>query len=133
MIAPDSTFLANDDTGRKRSASDVGVAELQAQVELLAAENRRLQVALELRERALNAMDSGFLIIDTQERHRPIVFANRSMEMQTGYSQSELIGIPAEILNVRDADLDNLRGVRDAMRAGREHRTELRCRRTDGT
>jgi PAS domain S-box-containing protein len=115
------------------SVPDASATDLQAQVELLAAENLRLQSELDLRNRALNAAASGFLIIDVQQRHRPIVFANRAVERQTGYAHDDLVGVPAEILNVRDADLDNLKSVRDAMRAGREHRTELRCLRKDGS
>ncbi len=119
--------------GTAPSVGAPSAADWRAQVDLLAAENLRLQAELDLRDRALNTATSVFLIIDVQKRRRPIVFANYSIEKQTGYTQSELIGAPAEIFNIRAADFDKLMAVRDAMRAGREHRTELRCRRKDGT
>jgi PAS domain S-box-containing protein len=133
MYRPNVNSVAPTDSVEQPAGRRADASDLQSQVDLLAAENLRLQAELELRDRALNATASGFLIIDIQQRHRPIVFANRALGRQTGYSISELVGVPAEILNVRDADLDSLKEVRDAMRAGREHRAELRCRRKDGS
>jgi PAS domain S-box-containing protein len=104
-----------------------------ATLDELRAENARLRQALQLRNCALDAASSGFLIIDMLRPGRPIVYANRALTQRTGYTLEELIGAPSSILTPREPNEERVLQVRDAMREGREIRIELQTARKDGS
>jgi PAS domain S-box-containing protein len=102
-------------------------------IDELRAENARLRQALQLRNCALDAASSGFLIIDMLRPGRPIVYANRALTQRTGYTLEELIGAPSSILTPREPNEERVLQVRDAMKDGREIRIELQTARKDGS
>jgi two-component system NtrC family sensor kinase len=104
-----------------------------ASIDELRAENARLRQALQLRNCALDAASSGFLIIDMLRPGRPIVYANRALTQRTGYTLEELIGAPSSILTPREPNEERVLQVRDAMKEGREIKIELQTARKDGS
>ncbi len=98
----------------------------------LRAECNRLEQALKLRNCALDAASSGFLIIDMQRRGRPIVYANRALVQRTGYSMEELIGMPSATLTPAEHNPEKVLQIRAAMQAGREIRIEILSARKNG-
>jgi two-component system NtrC family sensor kinase len=102
-------------------------------MEELRAENARLRQALQLRNCALDAASSGFIIIDMLRPGRPIVYANRALTQRTGYTLEELIGAPSSILTPREPNQERVLQVRDAMKDGREIKIELQTARKDGS
>jgi PAS domain S-box-containing protein len=102
-------------------------------IDELRQQNRFLRRELQLRNCALDAASSGFLIVDMRQRGRPIVFANRALAQRTGYSVQELIGANSKILTPSTPNGSRALAVRDAMREGRELSTEMQTARKDGS
>ena len=93
-------------------------------VEELRSECVRLHQALHLRNCALDAATSGFVIIDMQRRGRPIVYANRALVQRTGYSFDELIGMPSATLTPVNHNQERALQIRDSMQAGEQLRPQ---------
>jgi len=110
-------------------------ARLQLEVVLEAevAVRLRLQRDLELRNCALNAAASHFLVLDMQQHGWPIVFANRAVLRDYGYTPEEVLGRSASSFIDAQSSTIQLQQIDEAMRDGREARTELRARRKDGS
>ena len=88
---------------------------------------------LELRNWALNAATSHFMITDMTRRGWPIVFVNNAVANDHGYEPDELLGKSALLLLSQENDPASLAQVNEAMCAGATLRTQLRSRRKDGS
>lgn len=110
-------------------------ARLQLEV-LLEAEmavRQGLQRELELRNCAMDAAASHFTILDMQRPGWPIVYVNRAMLKDYGYTQDEVMGQSAARFIATELCPVQLEQLNQAMRQGVEARTELRGRRKDGS
>jgi PAS domain S-box-containing protein len=114
-----------------------GCPDARAQLEILleaeVAVRLRLQRDLELRNCALNAAASYFLVIDMQLAGWPIVFANRAVLKDYGYDPDEVLGKSASAFIDATTSAVQLAQINEAMAAGREARTEFRAKRKDGS
>jgi PAS domain S-box-containing protein len=98
-----------------------------------AVELGQLKRELELRNWALNAATSHFMITDMSRRGWPIVFVNRALAHDSGYAPEELLGKSTSALISPDNDPASVQEVNDAMRTGAMLRTQLRTLRKDGS
>jgi len=112
-------------------ASDTANLTLALTAETAARE--RLQRELDVRNCALDAASSHFMILDMCRRGWPIVFANCAIARDHGYETAELLGQSASFLIDREASRQEWQRIRAAMKDGRDVRVEVRGRRKDGT
>src|ERR671910_2043103 len=108
-------------------------AQLEIMLEAEVAVRLRLQRDLELRNCALNAAASYFLVIDMQIAGWPIVFANRAVLKDYGYHPEEVLGKSASTFIDATISAVQLAQINGAMSAGCEARTEFRAKRKDGS
>jgi PAS domain S-box-containing protein len=92
-----------------------------------------LQRELELRNCAMDAAASHFMILDMQRPHWPIVYVNRAILRDYGYSPQEVLGRSAIHFIATELCPVQIEQMNEAMRQGEEARTELRGRRKDGS
>jgi PAS domain S-box-containing protein len=83
-------------------------------------------------DRAVYSSADGILITDATQPDNPIVFVNPGFERMTGYAAEEVIGNNCRFLQRGDRDQPALDELREAIKAGREHRVILRNYRKDG-
>ena len=94
---------------------------------------QRLERELELRNCAMDAAASHFMILDMQRPHWPIVYVNRAILRDYGYTPDEVLNRSAvDFIDVAGSSVQ-IEQMNDAMRRGEEARTELRGRRKDGS
>ena len=86
-----------------------------------------------LKNRAIHSTNNGVIIVDAVQPDQPTIFCNAAFEKLTGYSKSEIIGKNCRILQGEDHDQPGLEEIRNAIREGREARSELRNYRKDGS
>jgi two-component system, NtrC family, sensor kinase len=101
----------------------------------LTAETRareHLQRELTVRNCALDAASSHFMILDMAQPGWPIVFANLAIARDHGYEPRELLGRSASIL-IHDSSARERVLIDEAIREGRSLRTELRGLRKNGS
>ncbi|HEX3914761.1 MAG TPA: ATP-binding protein [Steroidobacteraceae bacterium] len=116
-------------------SADAGEAHaLRAENAALRAENAALQAQLTLRDLALDATPT-FFIIARQESPAPvIVYCNRSVAQQHGVRREELIGKPITLLTQWVGRNPNyLAEVQDSLRSGQTFHYEDEVIRPDGT
>ncbi len=94
---------------------------------------RQSEEALRLRERALESVSQGILIVDALRPDLPIIYANPAFERLTGYTRGEVIGRNGRMLQGRDTDPTALAELRRAVREGRACTVELLNYKKDGT
>lgn len=82
---------------------------------------------------ALDAVAEGILITGSAEDDCPIIYANAAIERLTGYRRPELLGKNCRILQGPETDMEEVRRLADAVRAGRPISTILLNYRRDGT
>jgi PAS domain S-box-containing protein len=99
----------------------------------LLAENRHLKAELALLRRALDASQTGFMIIDMLLPKRPIVFINQAVARRAGYHVNDLLGQASAVLTPKEVNSTRALAIRDAMVAGRELNTEIHSVRKDGS
>jgi PAS domain S-box-containing protein len=109
------------------------IAQLRHALADANAARERLQRELDVRNSALDAASSHFMILDMAQRTWPIVFANRALARDHGYESHELLGQNASLLIDRQGSARELQLMHDAISQGRELRTEVRARRKDGS
>lgn len=98
------------------------------------ATRERLQHDLDLRNAALDAANTHFMIVDARQRHRPIVYVNRALAVQHGYeSPAELIGNSVSILMGKHASSSLREEFRRELDEGRTLRFEMETLRRDGS
>jgi PAS domain S-box-containing protein len=116
--------LANE-----RGAAALLEARLAAEI----AEQERLRSELGVRNCALDAAASHFIIGDATRPGWPVVYVNRAIVREYGYEPSELLGKGPNFLLPQALNRIQLKEVMEALRSGHEVRTELRGRRKDGS
>ena len=107
--------------------------ELVAELDRLRNERDQLRSMLELRNAALDAAASHFMITDATCRPTSIVYVNRALARDHGYEPAELIGANPDVLVAQDLNPAQQREIAAATRAGESLRVEIRCRRKDGS
>ena len=110
------------------------LSELQAEADRLRGENTLLRAQLALRDHALDATPSFFVVTRLETPAPIIVYCNKIVADQHGIAREELIGKPISLLTqwlVHNAD--NLAEVEAALRAGRSFHYEDEVMRPDGS
>lgn len=97
------------------------------------AERRQTEVALRLRERAIDATAEGICISDPAQPDNPLIFVNAAFEQITGYRAEEALGRNCRFLQGTDTDPDAVAQLRAAIDEGRSCSVELLNYRRDGT
>ncbi|MBL8798055.1 MAG: response regulator [Planctomycetia bacterium] len=96
-------------------------------------ERRRIEEALRMRDRAIQAVSQGILIADPNQPGQPVVYASAGFERITGYRTAEVLGKNCRFLQGPETDRDVVRRIREAIAAGRGCSVELLNYRKDGT
>jgi PAS domain S-box-containing protein len=110
------------------------IARLREQLANEIAAKARLQASLDLRNAALDAASTHFLIAEARGNDRRIVYANRAMAEQYGFkSAQQLIDEGMNKFMSRFAAHPELAAVRDALAEGRTGRAEMEVARNDGS
>lgn len=107
--------------------------QLEARLTVEGTERERLRRELDIRNCALDAATTHFIIGDTTKRNWPVVYVNRAVTRDYGYEPSELIGDGPTTFFSSDLNHVQLEGIIEAITSGRELGTELRARRRDGS
>ena len=94
---------------------------------------RSAQIALNLRNRAIESSVNAILIMDACAGNNPIEYVNPAFERITGYPAAEALGRPMSFLLGRDVDQAGVPEVERALREQREGHAVLRNYRKDGT
>jgi PAS domain S-box-containing protein len=104
---------------------------------LLAAEcdaRARLQSDLDLRNYALDAASTHFMIVDVRQPRWAIVYANRGVARGHGYEPGELLGRSLAMLTpMNEENAEAVARVDEAVREGVSISVELGARRKDGS
>ena len=126
-----SITAVRDDTGRLREFVKI-VRDLterkQAEIEL-----QKTLTALQLRDRAVQAVPLGIVISDAQQSDSPIIYANSGFERLTGYSSQEVLNRNLDFLIGRKTDVASVNQFQNAIADGKECRLELIYHHKDGT
>ena len=96
-------------------------------------ELERLRRELDVRNCALDAAATHFIIGDATKPDWPLVYLNRAVARDYGYESAELLGLGPATLFPVDLNQLQLEGLTQALTTGRELRTEMRARRKDGS
>ena len=111
--------------------------EIEQLRRLLAAERAaraQLQTDLDLRNYALDAAATHFMIVDVSQPRWSIVYANRGVAGAHGYDATELLGRSlAKLTSAEQENAGALARIGAAVRDGVSVRTELIARRKDGS
>jgi PAS domain S-box-containing protein len=108
---------------------DGGVVSLRTDVTSL----KEIQENLELRTRALAAVNNGVLVTDPSLPDNPIVDVNPAFERITGYTKAEIIGKNCRILQGSDTDQDVRKLMRESIKTGGDCQVTIKNYRKDGT
>jgi methyl-accepting chemotaxis protein PixJ len=111
-------------------AIQVGIALEQAK---LLYELNTAQQVLQVRDRAIAAVNNGIVITDPRQPGNPIVYCNPAFETITGYSQQEAIGRNCRFLQGPDTDPATIEQVRNAIQHERDCQVVIQNYRKDGT
>jgi two-component system, cell cycle sensor histidine kinase and response regulator CckA len=93
----------------------------------------RAQAALEMRDRAIQAVSQGILISDAQDPEYPIIYASPGFERMTGYSAADALGKNCRFLQGPNTDPSVTAEIRAALQQERACTVELLNYRKDGT
>ena len=96
-------------------------------------EQHDANVAIALREQALQAVTNGIVITDLQQEDNPIVYVNPAFERITGYTLDDVVGKNCRLLSRHDHNQPEVSMLRDAVAAGKPCTVTLRNCRKDGT
>jgi PAS domain S-box-containing protein len=109
------------------------IAALQAALVERAAAQQQLQSELDLRNEALDAATTHFLIVDARQRELPILYVNRALTTQHGYESPQgLLGQSVSVVQGSYARPEEWQAARRELRAGRAVRLEAEITRRDG-
>lgn len=118
-------------TGPSREQSPPTSPEARLTAEI--AERERLRKELEVRNCALDAAASHFIIGDATRPGWPVVYVNRAIVRDYGYEPSELLGRRPDTLFPQGLNRVQLKSITEALKSGRSVRTEMRGCRKDGS
>ena len=91
------------------------------------------EASLRLRDRAISAASTGFVIVDAGQPDLPIIYVNAACERITGYSAAELLGRNCRVLGGKGTDPASRAQIREALAAGRGCHVTIRNYRKDGS
>jgi two-component system, cell cycle sensor histidine kinase and response regulator CckA len=94
---------------------------------------RSSEEALRLRDRALEATDSGVIITDVRLPDNPIIYCNPAFERITGYEAGGVLGRNCRFLQGQETDRAVVERIRVAIKRGRPVKETLLNYRKDGT
>lgn len=119
---------------KPRDAPPRSLAGSESEIAALRAENEALRAQLALRDHALDGTSSFFVIARQEDPIPIIVYCNKVVADQHGYSREELIGKPISFLTQwMGRNSDDLGEVQAALRAGRTFQYEDEVTRRDGS
>ncbi len=131
------------DGGLDASYSEVLSRKLEQKVKQLEEANRELkdeieerkrsEIALRLRNRAIQAASQGILITDPNKKDNPIVYASAGFERITGYSAQEVLGQNCRFLQGKDTDKETIATLKRSIDARKGCAVEVLNYRKDGT
>jgi PAS domain S-box-containing protein len=93
----------------------------------------RVQSELDLRNCALDATTTHFMIIDVSRPHWAIVYANRAIASDHGYEPSEIMGRTPAWLTPRDSNPEAYERIGEAIGSGNSISIDLIAKRKDGS
>lgn len=123
-------------TRRIRMLVDQRTAELRAANERLVediAARKRVEHALRLRQRAIEASANAVILTSAKAPHYPIEYVNPAFERITGYTAAEVEGRSCSLLWAHDSNQPEIRQIFRAVREERDTQVILRNYRKDGT
>ncbi len=82
---------------------------------------------------AIEAIPSPLVIIDTEQKNTPIVYANQALYDLTGYDQAEVVGHNFIFLQGPDTDHATIRQIRRAVKNYQSIRVTVKSYRKDGS
>jgi len=106
---------------------------LRQERERLRARLAEVENELKLRDSALNATSSHFLIADVRRRGWPMVYVNRATAADHGYEPQELLGRSPGYLNPPELNAAVLGELTEGMRQGKAVGAQVVSRRKDGS
>ena len=110
--------------------------ELRLTNELLSEDilaRQQAEMALKLRERAIEASANAILILRADSTDYPVEYVNPAFERITGYHADEVVGQNLRMLEGNRTDPDSMNQIFTAMRERREANAVLRNHRKDGS
>jgi PAS domain S-box-containing protein len=110
--------------------------EVRAKLATATAAAETLRKALELRDAALDAGSSHFMIVDLLTKGRPIIYVNRALAHEHGYEPEQLIGQSVNMLTVKSdaaAPQQQPGQFYKDIASGQTVRTEIQAVRRDGS
>jgi diguanylate cyclase (GGDEF)-like protein/PAS domain S-box-containing protein len=96
-------------------------------------EQRRRDLEIRTRTRAVEASVNAVIITDAEQPDQPIVYANPAFERITGYAVEEVLGRNCRFLQGENRDQPGLDNIRRALAAKEEGAALLRNYRKDGS
>jgi PAS domain S-box-containing protein len=109
------------------------LSNVRTQLALELAEKERLRRELRLRDAALDAGSSHFMLVSSCDPLHPIVYVNRTLARAYGFEPEELMGQSVTVLKVKDPADPRLLDISDRLRRGETVRDDLEVVRSDGT
>lgn len=94
---------------------------------------REAEAALRIRNRAIEATQTGIFITDASSGENPIMFVNPALEKITGCASNELVGKTVAQLFQTEADMSDYTEILDAMSKGQAAQSIVESSRKDGT
>lgn len=96
-------------------------------------ERHAADMAIAIRDRAIESATSGITIVDLRRSEQPIVYVNRAFERITGYSAEETVGRNARFLHAGSLEQSELAKLRAAIATRQPCKVTLRNFRRDGS
>jgi|GEM_PF-1099855 len=96
-------------------------------------ERKIIQLQLELRDKAISAVQSGIIITDPNQPDNPIIFCNPGFEKISGYHIEEVLGRNCRFMQGPDTDNNTIAEIRQAINDKKHCSVILKNYRKDGT
>jgi two-component system, cell cycle sensor histidine kinase and response regulator CckA len=96
-------------------------------------ERKQTEEALRLRQRAVEAMTQGLVIVDATSEDLPIVYVNPAFEELSGYSSEELVGRSPTIFDGPETNPEVVRALLAALETEQSYSGEMITYRKNGT